>query len=164
MWQNLNEVCGGWWPRVPGFHISLFLLFAGLGDSLLNLNTTTGIYTVIPIFSYILTIFGTLFVHRQTSWNSFSGIIWYLFQKSCDRKYGDRASNGDMISVSANRACGGYVIQWLITVTVCRSDNLRMRKWKFIFFFTEFQSIYCNISSYNNNNNFSILPKVQVAG
>ena len=35
---------------VPGLlHISLFLFFAGLGDSLLNVNTTVGLSTVVPI-------------------------------------------------------------------------------------------------------------------
>ncbi|KAH8991529.1 hypothetical protein EDB92DRAFT_1860623 [Lactarius akahatsu] len=30
-------------------HVSLFLFFLGLGDLLLNINTTVGITTVVPI-------------------------------------------------------------------------------------------------------------------
>ncbi len=63
---------------VPGFHISLFLFFkfAGLGDSLLNLNTSR-IYTVVHRLLYVFTIFCRLFapVHRQTPWNSFNHLV-----------------------------------------------------------------------------------------
>ncbi|KAF8502820.1 hypothetical protein F5888DRAFT_1607504, partial [Russula emetica] len=63
--QYLYEGCDGWYmPRVAEavpscLHVSLFLFFAGLGDSLFNINTTVGISTIAPIgiFSllYILT-------------------------------------------------------------------------------------------------------------
>jgi Family of unknown function (DUF6535) len=53
--QYLCEGVDGWYmlvvaESVPGLvHVSLFLFFLGLGDSLLNLNTTVGITTIVPV-------------------------------------------------------------------------------------------------------------------
>jgi uncharacterized protein DUF6535 len=53
--QYLYEGCEGWYmpivsEAVPGYlHVSLFLFFVGLTDSLFNINTTVGISTVVPI-------------------------------------------------------------------------------------------------------------------
>ncbi len=53
--QYLYEGCDGWYmpviaEAVPGLlHISLFLFFVGLCDSVLKINTAVGISTTIPI-------------------------------------------------------------------------------------------------------------------
>src|SRR6266853_4835295 len=62
--QYLHEGSEGWYmpvmaEAVPGLlHVSLFLFFAGLVDFILNINTTVGITTAIPIgISGLLCIF-----------------------------------------------------------------------------------------------------------
>ena len=96
---------------VPGLlHISLFLFFAGLVDSLLNINTKVGLSAIIPIgvgvLLYIFTIFAPIIYPQSPYQNSFSGFIWYLFQKIHWRQYRDRGSNGGLKPVSANMAEG----------------------------------------------------------
>ena len=114
--QYLYEGCEGWhMPMVaevvPGFlHISLFLFFAGLGDSLLKINTKVALGTIVPIsvssLLYIFTIFAPIIYLQSPYQNSFSGIFWYLFQKSRGRRFKDRGSDGEMKSVSTNMAQG----------------------------------------------------------
>ena len=84
----------GWMPgvaeAVPGFlHVSLFLFFAGLCNSVLNINTTVGIGTTVPIaISGLLYIFTTFvpFFRPQSPYHTwfstiFSLVIWYTKQK-----------------------------------------------------------------------------------
>jgi hypothetical protein len=88
--QYLYEGCDGWYMLmvaevVPGFlHISLFLFFAGLGDSLLNINTKVALSTIVPIgvsgLLYIFTTFAPIIYPQSPYQNSFSRIFWYLFQ------------------------------------------------------------------------------------
>ena len=92
---------------VPGLvHISLFLFFLGLCDSLLTINTTIGITTVIPIavcsLLYIFCMFAPVLYPQSPFRNSFSGLIWYLMQKVHARKYFDRAFGGAHKPVSLN--------------------------------------------------------------
>jgi len=53
--QYLYEGCDGWYmpvvaESIPGLlHISLFLFFVGLGNFVMNINTTVGLSTTIPI-------------------------------------------------------------------------------------------------------------------
>jgi hypothetical protein len=111
--QYLHEGSERWsMPRVaeavPGLiHISLFLFFTGLVDSLLKLNTTVGLSAVIPIgigvLLYIFTIFAPIIYPQSPYQNSFSGVIWYLFHKLHGRQYG---SNGEWKPVSTNMAEG----------------------------------------------------------
>lgn len=140
--QYLHEGSEGWYmPRlaeaVPGLlHFSLFLFFAGLGDTLLNINTTVGLSTIIPIgiggLLYICTIFAPIIYPQSPYQNSFSGVIWHLFQKLRWRKYRDRGPDGALKHkhVSENMARGqmqlameetekrkvrdGQAIRWLI--------------------------------------------------
>jgi hypothetical protein len=96
---------------VPGFlHISLFLFFAGLGDSLLNINTKVGLSAIVPIgvsgLLYIFTTFAPIIYPQSPYQNSFSGIIWYLFQKLRGRRFRDRGRDGGIKPVSANMAQG----------------------------------------------------------
>ena len=114
--QYLYEGYEKWYmPRVaeavPGFlHVSLFLFFAGLGDSLLNINTKVALSTIIPIgISSLLYIFMTFvpIINPQSPYqNSFSGITWYLFQKFRGRRFRERGPDGGMKPVSANMAQG----------------------------------------------------------
>src|SRR6266403_3417843 len=102
--QYLHEGSDGWYmPRVaeaiPGLlHLALFLFFTGLGDSLLNINTTVGLSTVVPIgisgLLYIFTTFAPIIYPQSPYQTSFSGVVWYMFQKLCGRRYKDRGLDG----------------------------------------------------------------------
>jgi hypothetical protein len=136
--QYLFEGCEGWYmpmvaEAVPGFlHISLFLFFGGLGDSLLNINTTVGLSTIVPIgisgLLYIFTIFAPIIYPQSPYHNSFSGIFWYLFQKSRGRRFRDRGSDGELKPVSANMAQGQ--MQLAMEETVARKGrDVRAIRW-----------------------------------
>ncbi|KAI0279642.1 hypothetical protein BGY98DRAFT_879060, partial [Russula aff. rugulosa BPL654] len=65
---------------VPRFlHISLFLFFMGLGDSLLHINTKVALSTIVPIsisaLLYIFTTFSPIIYPQSPYQNSFSGIF-----------------------------------------------------------------------------------------
>ena len=114
--QYLYEGCEGWYmpmvaEAVPGFlHISLFLFFAGLGDSLINMNTKVALSTIVPIgisgLLYILMIFIPIICPQSPYQNSFSGMFWYLFQKLRGRRFRDRGPDGGIKPVSAGMALG----------------------------------------------------------
>ena len=94
---------------VPGLlHLSLFLFFAGLADSTLNINTTIGLSTTIPIglcgLLYILTTLAPVIYPQSPYQTSFSGVIWYAFQISRGRRFKDR--DGGSKSVSTDMAKG----------------------------------------------------------
>jgi hypothetical protein len=110
--QYLYEGADGWYmpmvaESVPGLvHVSLFLFFVGLGDSLFTLNTTVSITTVIPIaicgLLYIFSMFAPILNPQSPFQNPFSGLIWCLKQKAYPRHYLDRASGGSLKAVSSN--------------------------------------------------------------
>ena len=114
--QYLYEGAEGWHmpvvaESVPGLvHVSLFLFFFGLGDSLLALNTTVGITTIVPIticgLMYVLSMFAPIMNPQSPFQNPFSGLIWYLRQKVHPRCYLDRASGGSFKAVSSNLSVG----------------------------------------------------------
>src|SRR5216684_3295622 len=114
--QYLYEGCEGWYmpmvaEAVPGcLHVSLFLFFVGLTGSLFNINTTVGISTVVPIgicgLLYIMTTFLSIISPQSPYQNSFSGIIWFLFQKLCVWKYRDQGHDGELKPVDTNMAQG----------------------------------------------------------
>ena len=114
--QYLYEGAEGWYmpmvaESVPGLvHVSLFLFFIGLGDSLLAINTTVGITTIIPItlcgLLYVLSMFAPVLNPQSPFQNPFSGLIWYLKQKVHPRHYLDRASGGSLKAVSPNLSQG----------------------------------------------------------
>ncbi|KAH8984565.1 hypothetical protein EDB86DRAFT_2810693, partial [Lactarius hatsudake] len=89
--QYLYEGAEGWYmpvvaESIPGLvHVSLFLFFVGLGDSLLNVNTTVGAATIIPIavcgLLYVFSMFAPVIKPQAPFRNPFSGLIWYLKQK-----------------------------------------------------------------------------------
>ena len=96
---------------VPLFlHISLFLFFIGLGDSLLNINTKVALSTIVPTgisgLLYILITFVPIIYPQSPYQNSFSDIFWYLFQKLHCRRFRDRGHSGEMKPVSTNMAHG----------------------------------------------------------
>jgi hypothetical protein len=136
--QYLYEGCERWYmPKVaeavPGFlHVSLFLFFAGLGNSLLNINTKVALSTVVPIgvsgLLYILMIFAPIIYPQSPYQNSFSGMFWYLFQKLRGRRFRDRGSDGEMKSVSTNMAQGQ--MQLAMEETAARKGrDIRATRW-----------------------------------
>ena len=136
--QYLYEGCKRWHmpmvaKSVPGFlHISLFLFFTGLADSLLNINTKVAVTTIIPIgvsgLLYMFTIFAPIIYPQSPYKNSFSSIFWYLFQKSRDRKFKDRGSDGEMKSMSTSMAKGR--MQLAMEETEARKDrDVRAIRW-----------------------------------
>ena len=112
--QYLYEGAEGWYMPivvevVPGLlHVSLFLFFVGLGDSTLNINTTIGLSTTVPIgicgLLYIFTTLAPVIYPQAPYQNTFSGFIWYAIQKSRGRRFKDR--DGEFKSVSTNMAQG----------------------------------------------------------
>jgi hypothetical protein len=136
--QYLYEGYEGWYmpmvaEAVPGFlHISLFLFFAGLGDSLLNINTKVALSTIVPIgvsgLLYIFMIFAPIIYPQSPYQNSFSGMVWYLFQKSHGQTFKDRGSDGEMKSVSTDMAQGQ--MQLAMEETVARKGrDVRAIRW-----------------------------------
>ncbi|KAI0265233.1 hypothetical protein BGY98DRAFT_1085723 [Russula aff. rugulosa BPL654] len=129
--QYLYEGCEKWkMPRVseavPGFlHVSLFLFFAGLADSLLNVNTKVALTTIVPIgisgLLYIFTIFAPIIYPQSPYQNIFSGILWYLIQTLHGRRFKDHRFDGEMKSVSANMAQGQ--MQLAMEETVARKSR-----------------------------------------
>jgi uncharacterized protein DUF6535 len=129
--QYLYEGCEGWhMPRVadavPSYlHVSLFLFFVGLGDSVLNINTTVGISAIVPIgicgLLYILTTFLPIISPQSPYQNSFSGIFWFLFQKLRVWKYRDQGQDGELKGVDTNMAQGR--MQLAMEETEARKDR-----------------------------------------
>ena len=114
--QYLYDGVEGWYMpvlagAVPGLlHVSLILFFIGLVDFLLNINTTIGVSTTIPIgicgLFYIFTMFAPIVYPQSPYQNSFSGLIWYVNQKLRGRRYKDRGSSGALKQMSSNMAEG----------------------------------------------------------
>ena len=114
--QYLYEGVERWYmPRVarsvPGLvHVSLFLFFAGLVDSLFSTYTTVGVTTLIPITIctsfYVFSMFAPVINPQCPFRNPFSGLIWYLKQKVHPRRYLDRASGGSVKAMSSNLSDG----------------------------------------------------------
>jgi hypothetical protein len=136
--QYLYEGCERWdMPKVaeavPGFlHVSLFLFFAGLGDSLLNINKKVALSAIVPIgvsgLLYILMIFAPIIYPQSPYQNSFSGMFWYLFQKLRGRRFRDRGSDGEMKSVNTNMAQGQMQLAMEETVAR-RCRDVRATRW-----------------------------------
>ena len=114
--QYLHDGCEKWYmpivaEAVPGLlHIALFLFFAGLGDLVLGINAAVGLITAIPIgiigLLYIFTMVAPVIYPQSPYQNSFSGLIWYIFQRLHGRTYKDRGSNGASKPVSTNMSEG----------------------------------------------------------
>ena len=114
MRQYLSEGSDGWYmpiaaEAVPGLlHVSLFLFFAGLADNTLNINTTIGLSTTIPIgicgLVYIFITLAPVIYPQSPYQTSFSGAIWYTVQKFRGRRFKDR--DGKEKSVSTNMSQG----------------------------------------------------------
>ncbi|KAI9437911.1 hypothetical protein BJY52DRAFT_567169 [Lactarius psammicola] len=114
--QYLYEGVEGWYmplvaESVPGLvHVSLFLFFLGLGDSLLALNTTIAITTIVPItvcgLLYVFSTFTPILNPQSPYQTPFSRVIWYLMQKVHPRSYSDRASGGGRKTVSSHMSKG----------------------------------------------------------
>ncbi|KAH9977431.1 hypothetical protein BJV74DRAFT_713270, partial [Russula compacta] len=83
--QYLHEGAEGWYmpvmaEAVPGLlHVSLFLFFVGLCDSVLNINTMVGVSTIVPIgisgLFYVFTTIAPVICPQSPYQNSLSGLI-----------------------------------------------------------------------------------------
>ncbi|KAH8994219.1 hypothetical protein EDB92DRAFT_313599 [Lactarius akahatsu] len=114
----------------PLIRISLVLFFFGLGDSLLNVNTTIGVVTIIPIFcSGTFFLYGMLAPHlnlQSPHQTLFSWPIFFLLQKFKRFYSGDRTVTKKLTSMSIE-ACQ----EWLVTEeTDGRKDrDVRAIRW-----------------------------------
>jgi hypothetical protein len=111
---------------VPGLlRICLFLFFAGLCDSLSNINKKVALSTIIPIcvstVLYIITVLAPIVYPQSPYHGSFSGTFWYLFQKFRGRKFKHRGSDGEMKNVSINMEQGR--MQVAMEETMARKDR-----------------------------------------
>jgi len=128
--QYLYEGSDGWYmpivaEAVPGvLHISVLLFSVGLVDFVLKINTTVGLTTAAPIgicgLFYTFTIFAPVIYPQSPYQNSFSGLIWYLFQTLRGREYKDR--DGESKSVNPNMAQGQMQLAMEETVDRIRRD------------------------------------------
>jgi uncharacterized protein DUF6535 len=96
---------------VPGcLHVSLFLFFVRLGNSLFNINTTVGISTIVPIgicgLLYVWASFLPIISPQSSYQTSFSGIFWILLRNLRFRKYRDQGPDGESKPVDASMAQG----------------------------------------------------------
>jgi hypothetical protein len=93
---------------VPGLlHMSLFLFFAGLVEFVLNINTTVGLSTTIPIgisvLFYIFTTFAPVICPQSPYQNSFSGLVVCYTE---DPRAALQGSSGALKYVNPNMAEG----------------------------------------------------------
>jgi Family of unknown function (DUF6535) len=112
--QYLHEGLEGWYmplvaEAVPSLiHVALFLFFAGLCDSVLNINTTVGVGTTIPIgmcgLLYVVTTFAPLIYPQSPYKNSLSALIWHLIQKLRGRRKQVQGSDGALTFGNLNIA------------------------------------------------------------
>ena len=77
---------------VPGFiHLSLILFFLGLADTVLNINTSVGVTTIIPIiicgFLYLYCTVAPIVNPQSPYRNPFSSFIWRLIQDLRSESY-----------------------------------------------------------------------------
>ncbi|KAH9052769.1 hypothetical protein EDB87DRAFT_343239 [Lactarius vividus] len=110
--QYLYEGVEGWYmpvvaESVPCFvHVSLFLFFLGLGDSLLTIHTTVAITTIVPIaffgLLYVFSMFAPIINPQSPFRNPFSALIWLVKQKVHPRRYLDLSSGGSLEAASQN--------------------------------------------------------------
>ncbi|KAH9016243.1 hypothetical protein EDB85DRAFT_766441 [Lactarius pseudohatsudake] len=71
---------------VPGLiHLSLFLFFIGLGDSMLNVSTTVGVTTIVPICFcgsfYLYTVLAPVWNPQSPYRNPYSVLILYVIRR-----------------------------------------------------------------------------------
>jgi hypothetical protein len=109
--QYLSDGVEGWYmpivaESVPGLiHVSLFLFFLGVIESLLSINTTVGITTIVPIaicgVFYVLSTIAPILDLQSPFQTPFSSLLWYLTRKLDPRTYLDRASRGDLKPVNS---------------------------------------------------------------
>jgi hypothetical protein len=112
--QYLYEGAEGWnlslmAESVPGLiHVSLFLFFLGIIDSLFSLNTTIAITTIFPIticgLFYVLSTFAPIMKPQYPFRTPLSSLIWCLTRKLHSQTYLDWAPGGapNLRTVSLN--------------------------------------------------------------
>jgi len=106
-------------PRL--IHVSVFLFFAGLADAALNINTTVGVATVVPIiicgFFYLYSLVAPL-TDPQSSYRSpFSGLIWYILRNRFRRTFAKMESHQEQHAMKHTEQRVDRdvrAVQWLI--------------------------------------------------
>jgi Family of unknown function (DUF6535) len=114
--QYLHEGSERWYMPVVAevvpslLQVSLFLFFVGLCDFVLHINTKVGVSTTTPIaitgLLYIFTTVAPVINPQSPYQNSFSGLIWFAYQKIGGRQYKDRDSNEELRPVSPKMTHG----------------------------------------------------------
>ena len=120
---------------VPGLlHVSLFLFFVGLLDSLWNLNKVVFRATVVPIslcgFFYIFSTFSPVIKPQWPYQNPLSGLFWYLCQKAHIRKYWGRPRGKELKPVSSDMAEGQLQLAMEVDEG-CKGRDERAIRWLF---------------------------------
>ena len=111
----------------PGLiHVSVFLFFAGLADAILNINTTAGVTTVVPIiicgFFYLYSVFAPL-TDPQSSYRSpFSRLMRYTLRNRFRRTFSKMEARQEQHAMSQTKGRGNRdvrAVRWL-------TDNIDM--------------------------------------
>ena len=106
----------------PGLiHLSVFLFFAGLGDVVMNINTTVGVTTIVPIiicaFAYLYSVIAPI-TDPQSSYRSpFSSLIWYILPNRFRRTFEkmEACQEQHAMNQTKERECRDVrAIQWLV--------------------------------------------------
>ncbi len=114
--QFLYEGVGKWYMPavvdvVPALiHISLFLFFIGLADSLFHINTTTAATTTVLIAIcaafYLWCAIAPIYDPQSPYQSPLSRILWYLVQTISGRTHRDHNTGGAFRRISTNMADG----------------------------------------------------------
>jgi hypothetical protein len=90
-------------------HVSLFLFFLGLADSLFKINIATAVTTtmviVICAICYLLSVIAPILNAQSPYQSPLSGLVWASWQVFSQGKYNDHAT-GDPLPISANMTEG----------------------------------------------------------
>jgi hypothetical protein len=90
-------------------HVSLFLFFLGLADSLFKINTATAVTTttmiVICAFCYLFSVIAPIRDAQSPYQSPLSGLFWHIFYKASRKKYKDHGT-AEPQRISANMSDG----------------------------------------------------------
>ena len=128
--QFLFEGVEGWKMEVvvnlvPALiHVSLFLFFLGLADSLFHINTATAITTttfiVICALCYLFSVIAPILDAQSPYQSPLSSLFWYVFLKASRRTYQD---HGKPQPISTNMAEGRAQLAMAVDPSGHRKDR-----------------------------------------
>jgi len=115
----------------PGLvHVSVFLFFVGLGDAVLNINTTIGVATIVPIiicgFVYLYSTVTSLTDPRSSYRSPFSRLMSYILRNRFHRafkKMEERQEKHAMNPTKGREDRDVRAVQWLID-NIDRSNEM----------------------------------------